>query len=157
MNIFWLAHGIDESVKALCDKHVVKMVLETAQLLCSAYKDTGLDPPYRVTHYNHPCAVWVRASSKNYEKLCVYGQTIAAEYTHRYTRRHKSLDVIHWCVANKDALTHPHTKPTTPPQCMPEKYKHPDLVTAYRAYYKHKATVIKMTWTKRPKPKWLNL
>ena len=62
MNIFVLDNDPFKAAEYQCDKHVVKMVLETAQLLCSAHETA----PYKRTHYNHPCAIWTRSSLSNY-------------------------------------------------------------------------------------------
>jgi hypothetical protein len=151
MNIFILDDSIDRSVKYLCDKHVVKMTLETTQLLCSPYEpDTA---PYRRAHYNHPCAKWTRASEQNYEWLLDYGYHIAQEYTHRYGKVHKSLDVIDWCDNSYHRLLLPNTERTPFPQAMPEQYKCDDAVDAYRYYYLgEKVDFCK--WTNRDQPKW---
>jgi hypothetical protein len=141
----------------MCDKHIVKMILETAQLLCSAFVMSPTTPPYRVTHYNHPCAIWTRTSQQNFVVLYKYGICLSNEYTYRYKRTHKSLDVIKWCYTHIHDVVFGSAKATEPPQCMPDEYKHGDLVTAYRAYYIHKQTQIKMTWTNRQPPKWLGL
>ncbi len=90
MNIFVLDVDPVAAATMLCDQHVVKMTLETAQLLCSAHNKA----PYKRTHYNHPCAVWTRASAANYMWLCSYGITLAKEYTHRFGRCHACEVVI---------------------------------------------------------------
>jgi len=157
MNIFWLDTDIDKSVQYLCDKHVVKMTLETAQLLCNAFDD----PPYKKTHYNHPCSKWVRYSLENFVTACVYGLAISKEYTHRYNKKHKSETVINWCIDNtKNAKFETLSQLSLPPLCMPNKFiipckKMSDVVKAYRSYYASKQTKFKMVWTKRPKPKFL--
>jgi hypothetical protein len=135
MNIFLLDKDINKCVSQYHNKHVVKMVLETAQLLCSAH-DPGV-APYKRTHYNHPCAVWTRASVHNYLWLCDLGKAIAKEYTKRYGRRHKSEDVIDWCEEHIPYL--PNQGLTELPQCMPDEFKvEGDPIEAYNAYYEHK-------------------
>ena len=156
MNIFWLDTDPSKCAKYMCDKHIVKMILETAQLLCSAFKTSKVIPPYRVTHYNHPCAIWARTSKQNFEKLYEYGICLSNEYTYRYERVHKSLAVIEWCYMNIYHVVFEGITETEPPQCMPDEYKHAALVTAYRTYYIHKQTKIKMTWMNRQKPKWMS-
>lgn len=132
MNIFVLHRDQHQAVSMLHNKHVVKMVLETAQLLCSMRTDA----PYKRTHYNHPCSIWTRTSSENYDWLCTYGKAIAAEYTKRYNKRHKSEDVIDWCIDNKPDL--PKLGLTEFPQCMPGQFKRPDPVEGYQLYYADK-------------------
>lgn len=151
MNIFILDDNIEKSVRYLCDKHVVKMTLETAQLLCSPY-DPG-SAPYKRAHYNHPCAKWTRASEQNYEWLLDYGYHIAHEYTHRYGKLHKSLEVIDWCDNSYHRLLLPSSGRTPFAQAMPDQYKSDDAVDAYRYYYLgEKVDFCK--WTKRDQPKW---
>ena len=129
MNIFVLDNDARLAAKYQCDKHVVKMVLETAQLLCSAHDNA----PYKKTHYNHPCAVWTRASMSNYEWLVWHGICLAEEYEARFDRTHKSKEVIMWCDTNKPNVLDFGQTPFA--QAMPDKYKHEDAVTAYRNYY----------------------
>lgn len=133
MNIFVLGETPQESAYDQCDRHVVKMVLETAQLLCAAYPEG--EAPYKRTHYNHPCGVWTRESSANYEWLLDHGDALADEYTRRYGKRHKSQDVIDWCRDGMSTLDFPSHLPTPHAQCMPDEYKHENVVEAYRRYY----------------------
>lgn len=132
MNIFLLDRNPTKAAAQYHNKHVVKMVLETAQLLCSAH-EPGM-APYKRTHYYHPCAQWTRTSLQNYFWLVDLGKAIAAEYTKRYGKRHKSEDVIDWCEENIP-LTIPDGVLTEFPQCMPDAFKKDDSVEAYRAYY----------------------
>lgn len=83
------------------DKHVVKMILETSQLLCGAHWVCGSEAPYKLSHKNHPCSIWVRKSLSNYLYLCELGLELGREYTHRYGKKHKSIEIIEWCLINK--------------------------------------------------------
>ena len=76
MNVFILDYDVCKIPELMCDQHIVKMILETAQLLCSAHH--VVDPmntniPYKLTHVNHPCAVWTRGSVFNYNFLVCLG------------------------------------------------------------------------------------
>jgi hypothetical protein len=134
MNIFVLHQDPNVSARMLCDKHVVKMLLETAQLLCSVHWATGEDyAPYKLTHLKHPCSVWARESIQNYRWLCRHGSELCLEYTRRYHRVHKSQEVICWCIANEPELKD--IGLTEFVQAMPEKYRDIDAVQAYRHYY----------------------
>lgn len=133
MNIFVLDQDPSKAAAAQCDKHVIKMVLETAQLLCAAYEPGKA--PYRRTHYNHPCAVWTRASHDNFQWLVEHGNALADEYFFRYGKKHKSHEIITWCDVNKDGLSFTESGLTPFAQAMPEEYKNPDPVVAYRTYY----------------------
>ena len=153
MNIFLLDTDPTICAQMHCDKHVVKMVLETAQLLCSAYEPGTA--PYKRTHYNHPCAVWSRSSLCNYKYLIALGMALCGEYTHRYGKVHKSQQVIEWCSDNLPDV--PTGDLTEMPQCMPDEFKDKDVVTAYRNYYEMKAeTISPFRYTKRPVPGWLD-
>ena len=93
------------SAQYMCDKHVVKMILESAQLLCTSHHvcPTGIELPekfYKQTHTNHPSAVWVRASTDNYSWLTAHANALLSEYTHRYEKQHASTPVIEWCSVN---------------------------------------------------------
>ena len=152
MNIFVLDYDITLCARYHCDKHVVKMVLEYAQLLCSPYEN-GI-APYRRVSYNHPCAKWVRQSQGNYEWLLKLAFKLEEEYTYRYGKIHKSLDVINWCARNYDTIRFVESEKTEFVMVMPEEYKTDDVVESYRNYYKYgKINIIK--YTRRKYPKWL--
>ena len=149
MNIFVLDLDPVKAAQYQCDKHVVKMILETAQLLCSVYPDG--EAPYKRTHYNHPCAKWTRESMGNYNWLIKHGYALCDEYKFRYNKEHKSRSVIDWC--NKDTGIVPHHIPTQFPECMPDQYKTGNIVYSYRNYYMiEKRDIAK--WSKRSQPDW---
>jgi len=149
MNIFVLDLDPVKAAQYQCDKHVVKMILETAQLLCSVYPDG--EAPYKRTHYNHPCAIWTRESYINYQWLIEHGYALCDEYKFRYNKEHKSRSVIDWC--NKDTGIVPHHIPTQFPECMPDQYKTGNIVYSYRNYYMiEKRDIAK--WSKRSQPDW---
>lgn len=150
MNIFVLDRDIDTCVSYHCDKHVVKMVLETAQILCSPFKPGHA--PYKRTHYNHPCSQWARASLSNYKWLCNFGSALADEYTRRYDKKHKSRLVIRWCLEHINELSLPDTEMTEFAQAMPVQYRTKDAVEAYRNYYMGDKREI-ATW-KNKIPEW---
>ena len=154
MNIFAVDEDPKTAAQQLCDKHVVKMILESAQMLCSAFPSG--DAPYRRAFYNHPCSKWVRESQANYEWLLDHAYAMCQEYTRRYGKVHKSLDTIEWCGKNYYKLNIPDHKLTPYAQAMPEQYKNPCAVTAYRSYYNgEKAYFAK--WTHRSTPEWFQI
>jgi len=150
MNIFYLDRDIHKSVQYLVDKHVVKMPLETAQLLCSAAIINGGAAPYKLTHAKHPCTIWTAQSINNFEWLRQYGIALCAEYTYRYNKVHKCEDIIKTIDAGKFNLL----KFYDPPQCMPDQYKTDDTVQAYRNYYRDGKTHL-FKWSNRPIPEWI--
>jgi hypothetical protein len=133
VNIFALDQNPQAAATMLTDVHKVKMVLEAAQMLCGVF-EPGI-APYKRTHYNHPCSVWARTSRRNFDWLVAHGLAIAAEYTKRYGKVHKSQAVIEWCRDNAHLLTFPRSSLTPFAQAMPDQYRQADSVAAYRAYY----------------------
>jgi hypothetical protein len=154
MNIFFLDENPTMSARYHVDKHVVKMILETAQLLCGVHHTTDQDThqvPYKLSHKNHPCAIWARESLSNYLYLCELGLELGKEYTHRYGKRHKSIDVINWCIINKPNI--PDIGFTKPAMAMPDEFKVDSVVESYRNYYMGAKSEL-ASWKKREKPLW---
>ena len=81
MNIFVLHHDPQVAAEMACDKHVVKMILETAQMMCTVVAAHDIHPPYRATHAKHPCTIWASESRTNWQWLTDYGLSLSAEYT----------------------------------------------------------------------------
>jgi len=152
MNMFILDENIKQNVIYHVDKHVSKITLEVAQMLCTAHHMNGLNAPYKLAYKNHPVCIWVRENMGNYIWTCLYGYSLAKEYTYRYEKRHKSQDVIEWCMLNSPKLPN---KPRTPfAQAMPNDVKDPSAVKAYREYYKKYKSHL-FSWKKRGIPYWI--
>ena len=158
MNIFYLHESPKICAEMHLDKHCVKMILEYAQLMCTAHRELDIISKnslmdvtlYKATHKNHPSAVWVRESKANYEFLHKLFSALCREYTHRYGKIHKTEQklrkLLYWPPRH---ITE--GKFTQPPQAMPDDVKHEDSITAYRNYYKvHKDHLAK--WKERPRP-----
>jgi hypothetical protein len=178
MNIFYLDSDPQIVAQAHNDKHVVKMILETAQLLSTAHRtidgaqeivkihgrtrklwkhpDPKLDSIlYKATHINHPCSKWLRESKKNYEWLYKLFCELCKEYKYRYDKTHlcekKLIDVLSNVPRGITKNTF-----TQPPQAMPEQYRSNDSIYSYRQYYiKEKNHLAK--WTRREIPNWYQL
>ena len=152
MNIFILHEHPRIAAQHQCDKHVVKMVLESAQMLCTVASLSNVQgAPYRETHKNHPCTIWARSSIQNWTWLLEHSFGLSAEYTYRYGKVHKSSAAILW--ASKNCPSLPDTGLTPFAQAMPQQYKHADAVTAYRAYYIGEKSFAR--WNRgRPAPAW---
>jgi len=149
LNIFILSEDPEKAAQMQCDQHVVKMTLETAQILCSVF--TEHKAPYKRTHYNHPCNVWARESKSNFLWLCKHGSALAKEYTYRYDKEHKSEKIIDWCHKNINLIQFKQTKTTPFALAMDEKYKENTAVKSYRNFYiKDKSIFAK--WNKNRKP-----
>jgi len=178
MNIFYLSHDVDECARFHVDKHVVKMILESAQLLSTAHrvldgeqatlivngreKKTYLFAPeyqddyrhgiYQATHINHPSSIWARKTNNNYNWLFCLFNSLCREYTYRYGKIHK-------CESLMTRLDSPPRNIdvgyfTQPTLAMPDEYKiSADAIECYRAYYRGAKTDF-ARWTKRPVPEW---
>lgn len=158
MNIFYLAKNPDKASEYLCDKHVVKMILETAQILCTVFRlksDNIPDFIYKKTHEKHPCVIWAYSSSANFLWLCTYGICLCDEYTFRYNKKHKSEFIIKWIKNNPPNLSNKDFE--DPPQCMPNEYKNLNCIEAYRKYYSldKSKKINPFNYTKREIPWWL--
>lgn len=175
MNIFVLDRDPDKAARLMCDKHVVKMVTETAQLLSTAHrvldgKETikpsvsgkrmvkyydlfeGQDDLememalYKANHINHPCSVWCRETSANYDWLYQHFVALCDEYHKRYGRYHASDLKLLQPLRNKPRNIK-HAGLTEFPQAMPDDCKQKDVALAYQSYYnKYKSAFAK--WTK---------
>lgn len=107
MNIFALDDSPINSARWLHDRHVVKMIVESCQLLSTACKVDGAiidsyenaripwgNRLYKVTHANHPSAVWARESKHNFVWLTLHLSELLREYHRRFPgRRHKCDDL----------------------------------------------------------------
>lgn len=181
MNIFVLDTDPIIAARYQCDKHVVKMVLESAQLLSTAHRvldgkvekrpsRSGLRMiPYfvmdddretkvlKASQIHHPCAKWVRESGRNYMWLHMHLTSLCYEYTYRYGRIHKiesdNLNTLFRLPRNIPIL-----KEMTPfalaMKHRPDCMALGDPVKAYRAYYCTKKEQFRMVWTKRSIPEW---
>ncbi len=140
MNVFFLDHRPRAAAIAQCDRHVVKMILESAQLLSTAHRELDGDEwadevgLYKRTHKNHPSAVWARSAPSHYHWLYCHFEGLCNEYSYRYGKTHLTDTKFRGVLDRKpdnigDALW------SDPPQCMPDEYKCDDAVEAYRAYY----------------------
>ena len=150
MNIFILDEDPKKAAQYLCDKHVVKMLLESAQMLCTVHWTQGNEAPYKKCHVNHPCTIWARESIDNYNWLLTHGKEICKEYTKRYSKIHKSQAVIEWAEKNVPRL--PKLGLTPFRLAMPDHCKTNNVVESYRKYY-HLAKRDFAKW-KCEKPDW---
>ena len=176
MNIFYLHPNPKTCAQQHVDKHVVKMILEYAQLLSTAHRfldgteilqttefgrqmkrwqlpDERDAVLYKATHIQHPSAIWTRQSDANYVFLWQLFSCLLDEYTFRYEKIHatsrllKPLEALPLRIASGDF--------TQPTPAMPDKYKIAgDSVTSYRNYYRGSKSHL-FAWKKREMPDWL--
>ena len=153
VNIFVLDTDIERCARYHCDQHVVKMILESVQLMCTALNKKGFETPYKSTHMKHPCVLWVEESWQNFRWLGELTHALNAEYRYRFEKStdHKSmavLDVISAYRFEDHGLTEF-------AQAMPDQYKAVgDPVRAYRQFYVGDKLHF-ARWTTRPAPGWV--
>ena len=158
MIIFYLSKSPKTAAQLQPDKMLVKMILESAQMLCTAHRildgDENADSVglYKATHKNHPCTVWARECSGNYWWLYKHFLALGREYEYRYKRTHLSIeklaDVLYTMPEN---ITRGLMTPVA--QAMPDEYKHENPITAYRNYVVNEKHYAK--WSNgRTKPSW---
>ncbi|MGM0444361.1 MAG: pyrimidine dimer DNA glycosylase/endonuclease V [Fibrobacterota bacterium] len=154
MNIFILDYNVDLCAQYHCDQHVVKMILESAQIACTALNLRGFSTPYKSTHVKHPCVLWAKASFDNMQWLLRLAHALNREYRYRYDhdRDHRSMAVI----AEIEHMAFESPGRTEFAQAMPEQYRIPgDALHAYRAYYIGEKLGF-ARWTKRDLPPWIS-
>ena len=160
MNLFYLHTDPTIAAQMMCDKHVVKMILETAQMLSTAHRELDGDENvpdtlYKRTHKNHPSSKWVRASAANYAWAYDHFTALCDEYTHRYGKTHLTDKKLRGALSAPPRGIQHGFWFSEPPQCMPDEYKQDDTVEAYRAYYQSPDKQRFAAWTKtRPAPGW---
>lgn len=156
MNIFYLSHDPQEAARFHCDRHVVKMILESAQLLSTAvflqYNETL---GYHPTHQKHPCVKWLLKEPGNYRWLVSLAQALSNEYTYRYNKLHKSAIIVDRAVDYLIPIDDVFWATTNPVQCMPSVYKiKENPILAYRNYYLGAKKHL-LSYTRREIPSWI--
>lgn len=177
MNIFYIDHDPVQAAQWMVDKHVVKMILESAQLLSTAHRfldgrevegksktgrkarrwvlDDAREPVlYSATHINHPSAVWCRQSVENYNWLVDHFFALMQEYTYRYNKQHKCYGELSYMLQSPPKKLEEYDW-TPMPSAMADEYKISDNpLLNYRNYYiMGKANMHK--WTNRQPPEWI--
>lgn len=183
MNIFILNNDPIIAAQEQCDKHVVKMIVESGQMLSTAHRmldgtverrpsksgkttvnyyklpDEREDIMYKAVHFNHPCSVWSRESIANYRWHYDHFVALCDEYTYRYGKIHstdtKLREVLFKVPNNMPAVNLTPFKLAM--QSNPECIALQDPIKAYRAFYQTKQKRFKMEWAKRPIPEWFSV
>ena len=155
MNIFVLHEDPAIAAQMQHDKHVIKMILETAQMLSAVARRRGFwsEKYYRASHENHPCTVWAGDSMGNANWLLEHGWALADEYTCRFGKKHASESILDQFFLDYINAEWPEAAATTEfAQAMPDEYRVPgDAVAAYRNYYLGEK-IHQSRWTRRPVP-----
>ena len=136
MNIFYLDRDPYKAASYVYDKHKVKMILESAQMLCTAHRYYGNeDVPYKTAHLNHPSSIWCRQSIPNYMWLYNHMIALGKEYTKRYGKNHLTITKCKEPLSVSPEGIDTYVSFTEPPQCMPDEYKRDCAIHAYWLYY----------------------
>lgn len=182
MNIFVLDTDPRVAAQLQCDKHVVKMIVESAQMLSTAHRmldgalsleanasgrrikrwrlaDTEQDALlYKAVHMNHPCTVWTRETAGNYDWHYAHFVALCNEYTYRYGKIHATETLLRTALMTRPMNIDPRG-PTqfalamkAQPQCMHSD----DSVRSYREFYRTKKERFSMVWSNREVPTWFN-
>jgi hypothetical protein len=163
MNIFVSDPNPVLSAYALDDRRLVKMILESAQMLSFAMRGRG--PSFELqallyglgkAHHNHPCTKWVLESQANFDWLWTHANAMENLFCLQRNKRHAArplLDLIR-LEAGPDTLIQPRYFVN----CTPHKDE--PVHSAYRKTLKEKWAVDKSkgrppTWTEPGhKPAW---
>lgn len=177
MNIFYIDKDPVQAAQWMVDKHVVKMILESAQLLSTAHRlldgqevigtsktgrkarrwileDSREPVLYSATHINHPSAIWCRQSVENYNWLVDHFFALMDEYTFRYNKTHKCYGHLSQMLSSPPNNLKEYDW-TEMPSAMADEYKiSTDPLTNYRNYYKV-GKVRMHAWKNRQPPEWI--
>ena len=154
MNIFVLDDDIKKCAEYHCDQHVIKMILESLQILCTALYKHGIQTPYKPTHQKHPCVLWAEYSYDNFIWLKKLATALNKEYKYRFEKviDHRSINVLN----EISGFRYKKRGLTEFPQAMPEKYKvEGNPVLAYRKFYVGEKMHF-ARWSKRDIPFWVD-
>jgi len=178
MNIFYVHPDPHIAARNLVDRHVIKMILETAQLLSTAHRildgeeyvgqsasgrkarrwrlpDDRETIIYSATHINHPSAVWCRENKENYKWLFEHFVGLLQEYNYRYEKIHKCAETKFVEALSRVPNNMKLATFTDPTPAMAEEYIiSNDSLENYRNYYRQGKTHLHK-WTKRNPPEWL--
>jgi len=186
MNLFVLDKDPVKAAQLQCDKHVVKMIVESAQMLSTAHRmldgdmhiERGVSKAgrktsikrwvlpddregllYKACHTGHPCTVWTMKSNNNYNWHWVHYKALCEEYTYRYGKVHKT-DALLTEALRQLPRNIPVDYLSPLPLAMgaaPECVDYNDPVGSYRKFYQTKQKRFKMVWTKRSIPEWFGV
>lgn len=183
MNLFILDENPIKAAQLQCDKHVVKMIIESAQMLSTAHRmldgyvekrpsksgkriiNYWVHPKpimeerlYKAVHHNHPCTVWTMQTDGNYHWHYDHFIALLDEYTHRYNKEHSTAKLTETLLQPPRNIPRGKLTPfalamKNEPQCIHEG----DPVRSYQEYYQTKQDRFKMAWTNRDIPEWFNV
>jgi len=177
VNIFVLDENPKIAAQMMCDKHVVKMIVESGQMLSTVWRVldgtqyielsannrrikrwklpyTSFEKLlYKASFVGHPCTQWAMKNDKNYYWLVNHALELCKEYTRRYGKMHKAEDMITQMLYRKPRNIKNANSITPFAQAMPDEYKNESAVEAYRAYYLGEKTYF-AEWKNTETPSW---
>ena len=183
MNIFILDKDPIKAAQLQCDKHIVKMIVESAQMLSTAHRvldgklskrlsksgktkvkywsfdDHREQVLYKAVHVGHPCTVWTMKSNNNYNWHYCHFIALCEEYRYRYGKTHATETKLAGILSTPPAnipigyLTPQPLAMGSNPECIDPN----DIVGSYRKFYQTKQLRFKMIWTKRQIPEWFEV
>ena len=183
MNLFILNKDPVLAAQQQCNTHVVKMIVESAQMLSTAHRmldgtlerrasksgkttvkywtlpDERENTFYKAVHMNHPCTVWTTKSNNNYTWHWVHFAALCDEYKYRYGKVHGTDKLLREALYSLPKnipigyLTQQPLAMKANPECMDPN----DVVGSYRKFYQTKQHRFKMVWTKRDIPEWFEV
>jgi hypothetical protein len=160
MQLFILDYEPCVSAQMMSDCHIIKMCLETAQILSSVRFNKGFEhneiipKPYNT---KHP----VITAIDNQEKinwLLDYNRAIHSEYVYRFNKHHAYFKLIEFYEHLRDNSIKYYDKSKLN---FARDFKDftttkTDLIESFREYYKMKKSIIKRwKYTKRSEPEWM--
>jgi hypothetical protein len=153
MNIFVSHINPIVSAHNLDDKRVVKMVVESAQILQTALHNNGFNELIlvRPAWFNHPVVQWAGASRQNYNWLLHHLTSLIELYEEIYGRKHLYHNFPLQFGCTKDFIKD--APPTEFPNCT--LYKQHESIDAYQRHLVYKWKFLdkrKTTWKLREKP-----
>lgn len=169
MNLFILSRNIQECAALMFDKHLVKIILEAVQMLCTAIHILDLNSElhtkvklYKMAHKNHPVTVWIRTSLENYLWTLDLVDAMHEEWKYRYNHPKEKMHASYLISLQlrefaPSADKFPVVGLTPFAMAMPDEYKRVDPIEAYRDYYQSPEKRRLASWKKRDKPEWFKV
>ena len=158
MNIFAIESTKDgkqidwvKSAQSQDNLRVVKMILESCQILSTVLNEQGLKAPYKSFNPKHPSCLWAAESSANFVALVEHAHALLEEYSNRFAKLHKCDAVLDKIAVLYDKDNFVQHRSTPLKMAMPEQYKSPSVVESYRKYYASKDNI---RYPKNKVPKW---
>ena len=145
-NIDWI-----KSAQSLDNLRVVKMILESCQILSTVLNEQGLRAPYKSFNPKHPSCLWAAEASANFRALVVHCDAMLKEYTDRFGKVHKCDGVLDQIVTLYDRDNFDCHYVTPLRMAMPDYFKGVNIVESYRRYYANKKN---MRYPQHKVPDW---